>query len=942
MADVRSSAGGIPEPGGLDVSRYIRQAAGRQLGYTVTPWPEFLRSLDMGDEAPEEAAARREALSDFLDTEDLHAAQADPDAGPAVRERRPGGGEARRQFDEDPVEDLRSSRGGYSAEVSDARSPHRVESFEELRAEALDFAVARRESGMAAAFADGAEAVEAYREDFVSREPSAEFVAQVRGRPGEPPGWVDGQNAPRSRLVHLGYRIVEADGSPHYVRDREGASVIDPRVFQDRDQALSAADGGQKVVPTVYSNRGDRVSYEAYGYRYAEPRLEHLAASGRFDPAAVAVLTGQSRIVYGSDPAPPSEAEQEFLSGASASHLALCYADPGRSEAVERDWRRSVDRLEAGIRDAPAPEDAREYVDLLRGEQDAQLPGWELARFVSRAHAALGRPAVVRPADGEGPLAPAFDAQTIEAVGECYPDLHAAARVLDPRSPLAHDAPVDHPEYHRRVAAAVDGLQAQAYANGTTVDAVDALATIAVVQERMLADPPAPVVETPSLSQGLPWLGPGSSGFEGRVERRLSALVGAVDAAGVPVTFSSDVDRPVVDYGPPRAGGSSAGADAPPPRLVLPEGYAAAEFDGSGASVSRQAADGMPVIDGRGLDAGAREELFRSVAMTLPTVLRDQPYPEDLAAAREAIYGGVSRAQSGAIYLREAEHFAARMEARVMEVPVGPPEPAGFAGRLGEGPAGGLGAQAGRIDIFAARMAAAGATALQVVADDVARDAERACAAREAACDRLQGDVLPALREAGVSIVVDPGVEQARYVPDPRPAREQRGPLRDSVVVPAGAVDAEASTASVVRQQAGTLQAVSLALGQRGRLDRPEARRVASQIAGRRSCPAAAQRAEAEVGGEFVRRQFKQLWPGGSEPVGASTLDGKRAGQACSRWVERAVEERNGRIDAALAAGAPGSRSEAPASRGSALAPIGARPAAPPLPTPAPAAERPR
>ena len=61
-----------------------------------------------------------------------------------------------------------------------------------------------------------------------------------------------------------------------------------------------------------------------------------------------------------------------------------------------------------------------------------------------------------------------------------------------------------------------------------------------------------------------------------------------------------------------------------------------------------------------------RAELFESVAMVLSTVLRDQPYPEELAAAREVVYGGAAQ-QGRAVYFREAEHFAARMKARVME-----------------------------------------------------------------------------------------------------------------------------------------------------------------------------------------------------------------------------------------------------------------------------------
>ena len=171
------------------------------------------------------------------------------------------------------------------------------------------------------------------------------------------------------------------------------------------------------LLPSVITVRGTRPSYEADAYRFAESPLPELARTGRFDPAQIAVMTGQAPPVYGSEP-----------------------AAPGRAEAVERDWVRSVDRIEARASGGDAPEDARNYVEALRTEQEAQLPGWELARFVSRAHTAVGLP-VVGPARTGDKVVPAFSPATIERLGESYPDLHAAVRTMDPASPLAHPGP---------------------------------------------------------------------------------------------------------------------------------------------------------------------------------------------------------------------------------------------------------------------------------------------------------------------------------------------------------------------------------------------------------------------------------------------------------------------------------------------------------------------
>ena len=655
-------------------------------------------------------------------------------------------------------------------------------------------------------------------------------------------------------------------------------------------------------------------------------------------------MPGQAPPVYGSEPAAPSRAEAAFVQNALDAHLALCYSDPGRAEAVERDWVRSVDRIEARASRGDAPEDARNYVEALRTEQEAQLPGWELARFVSRAHTAVGLP-VVGPARTGDKVVPAFSPATIERLGESYPDLHAAVRTMDPASPLAHPGIPDDPRYVVELNRALDGLRSSRRAGpgGTNVDPIDALAVVAVVQERALA---APARDVPSPSvPGRPWEGPGSPGFDRRLQENVSALVAAVDSAGVPVTFSKSVGEPIVEYAPDKtaSGGPAPVAitavdlAAPVAKLVLPVSYAApavleasgVSSRGRGVSVADHASDGLPVLATDRLSSDELRKVFSAVALALPAALRDQPYPEELAEVREVIYTYAGDA-AGRLYEREAEHFAGRLEARVSES-------AAYAPKEEWTPPAALVSQAAVVDVICARMAAAGAEALQLMAGDVASDASRAVATRDAACERLQDVVVPALRDAGVPVRIDPQSTVSHYVPDPRPARAQTGPAQDAVVISGDAVRTDLSTRALVAKQAEALAAVGLAVGQRGRADRPEARKVASEVAGRTSCPAPARAREGAACAHFANRQLADLWPARialPAPPRAAVSVKVAAGEARS-WVAGAVAAREARVDAALATPSDAPRSgSGPAPVGLRTAPVPVRPAPVPAPVP--------
>lgn len=160
-----------------------------------------------------------------------------------MREWTPGASAARRQDHDNPVESRR---------LSNPRAPRLIETPEELRAEAVDLAVAHRVD----ALATGVDAVEAYRADFFERTPLAAALEAVLGRDvRDLPAWVHGATAPSPRLSLIGYRLGDAAGGPSYVDGRDGKRAVDRRVFQHRAPALAAAVDGQVVVPTVYTVR---------------------------------------------------------------------------------------------------------------------------------------------------------------------------------------------------------------------------------------------------------------------------------------------------------------------------------------------------------------------------------------------------------------------------------------------------------------------------------------------------------------------------------------------------------------------------------------------------------------------------------------------------------------------------------------------------------------
>ncbi len=708
------------------------------------------------------------------------------------------------------------------------------------------------------------------------------------------------------RRICVGYRIVEGDGSPHFVQDpATKGQIIDPRVFQDRDQALSHVVDGQKLRATTYSLRTQERAPEGDAYRFAEPGLRELAGTGRFDPAQVAVLVGSAPPITGSLPAEPSDVERAFLSRAAAAHDALCYSDPGRSLAVERDWRRAVDRLEAHASTAEAPEDVRAFAAAIRAEQDGQLPGYELARFVSRAHTAVGLPVSEIPLPTEEDRHPlpraAFTPETIERLGECNPVLHAAERELDPRSPLAHPAPTDHPGQGAAVADALDAVRRDTIAvhsmrlpgdeavsvpsEAQAVDPVDAAAAVAVVQQAMLSDPP-PLASGQPLVLSRPVEGRGSPSFEDRLSASVSALVAAFDDSGVSVVFEKlpavggEAARPfvrVTEPPPPAGGGVDFRSERPGPttELVLPAEYAA-----NRSAPAEAVRDGLPSVRGD-LDTAQLEALFDAAATAVPAAFGSAPYSPELATARQAVYKAAGNdEEKGALFLREAAHFAARLTAAVEETVVRPPS-------ADWQPPPALAAQAQAVDALCMEMAAAGAASVRAVAADLAADGQRAVARREESIEVLEETLVPALRDAGLN------VEVRRAASQYRPADPAAPDAGDAVVLSKAAFEPSGSTASLARQHARALSAVALASGQPGRAERPDAVAVAAELAGGRAAPAAARQREQQVSAHFARERVQELWPRHAPvPPKPRERDGKSAANTASRWVQQAVETR--------------------------------------------------
>ena len=387
------------------------------------------------------------------------------------------------------------------------------------------------------------------------------------------------------------------------------------------------------------------------------------------------------------------------------------------------------------------------------------------------------------------------------------------------------------------------------------------------MQERALAAP-AREVPSPSLS-ARPWEGSGSPGFDRRLQQNVSALVAAVDAAGVPVTFSKSVGEPIVEYAPDkdRFGRSGAGryyccrlgcsgGEARSSRQLCCAGRAGGLwrlFGWPGVSVADHASDGLPVLATDRLSSDELRKVFSAVALALPAALRDQPYPQELAKVREVVYTHAGD-DAGRLYEREAEHFAGRLEARVSESAAYPPKEEWT-------PPAALVSQAAVVDLVCARMAAAGAEAVQLMAGDVVSDASRAVATRDAACERLQDVVVPALRDAGVPVRIDPQSTVSHYVPDPRPARAQTGPAQDAVVI-SGMPSVRTFrpgrwSRSRPRRwpRSGSRWASEAALT----VPRPARLRPSSPAA--RAVPAPARAREGAACAHFANRQLADLWP---------------------------------------------------------------------------------
>ncbi len=532
---------------------------------------------------------------------------------------------------------------------------------------------------------------------------------------------------------------------------------------------------------------------------------------------------------------------------------------------------------------------------------------------MSRAHTAVGLPVIEIPLPTEEDRHPlpraAFTPETIERLGECYPDLHAAVRELDPRSPLAHPAPTDHPGYGAALADALDAVRRDTIAvhsmrlpgdeavsvpsEAQAVDPVDEVAAVAVAQQAMLSDPPALPSGQP-LVPSRPVEVRGSPGFEDRLSASVAALVAAFDDSGVSVVFErlppvdGEAARPFVRVTepPPLAAGGGVDFRSPPSgpttELVLPAEYAATR-----SAPAEAVRDGLPAVRGD-LDTAQLEALFDAAATAVPAAFGSAPYPPALATARQAVYKEAGNdEEKGALFLREAAHFAARLTAAVEETVIRPPSG-------GWQPPPALAAQAQAVDALCMEMAAAGAASVRAVAADLAADGRRAVERREESIEVLEETLVPALRDAGVN------VEVRRAASHYRPADRAAPDAGDAVVLSKAAFDPSGSTASLAHQHVQALSAVALATGQPGRAERPEAVAVAADLAGGRAAPAAARQREQQVSAHFVRERVQELWPRNTPvPPKPRDRDGESEADIASCWVQRAVEARAARLEEA-------------------------------------------
>lgn len=569
--------------------------SGWRLGVKTSAPPDPVPSEELSpeEEARQDAVDALEAKrrSDRLARQDVSDLALDehhvPEGRTAFRSRARGN-EPRTPFGGDPAEERRIAAAAARGEspsiwAQDTRAPQYRESWDEQQAERLQNEGEAARSELHKAVRGGLSELVRVRSVVLTDEllPSAAEFERLERRP---------------RL--------DDDGRRANRRDR--AQVVD-------DGLPLAAPLGRSLVHAEVDPALVALAAGRYSGSQIEPPVDPQWVAG---PGAAATIETSHKVI------------ERALDDVEGAYFERWRDDPARAVALERRWHRERDALEDAASGCPAPEETRLLVAGLREYAADLADAGRGVRYATHLHIATGR----------DPQSSPLSQDVLGAALDCYPDLVAGIRAVDPDSPLCVVPPgIDGDVYAGVVATALDsarGPVADAAREGVGLDP-------ALVRARVAADVAGGIVavgrapERESEDRG----GPPADTVVSRSEREMDARL---DRAG---ERFRDLSEALALRGVVFETGAPAGAS---------------RQDGSTefVQVSVDAFDSLP---GRGPDG----EIFAGPVPAGSFDVQCAAVADAMRGAADALWRTADHVPEGA-----SERFGERMAARIFEEPL--------------------------------------------------------------------------------------------------------------------------------------------------------------------------------------------------------------------------------------------------------------------------------
>ena len=856
------------------VEEASREYEVRQLGYTVQRWPEMDHSPEAAAEDVLDAVERSEALSDSLDWSDMDDAAIDPSAL-EPRRVRSAGNEPRAPYHSDPLEERRQKWPSNSAHIADGRAVYLREGWDERFEKQFQMAGNWRVQAAGKAILAGQESLDQFHRDFSNRRPNPLMVQDVRDNVplGQEPAWYS--------QMSQGYTPAFREQGFEYGVVVDGELVSGP--YPDRAEAVeNMVDGGvieQEAFDLAYPE------LIAQPIDEAEPYPDAAMGYVRADPALMAVVLGEEGPLTRDPDSDPSNICPKVCERLVEDHRALCLDHPARALAVETGWKQTRDRLRDQIPEASDPPLAKALLDQADDLARTQTAVYDRLRYQAAVGFAAGR---------TGSHAGAFSKEVTERLAdECYPDIHAGVAVVDPASPLAvrpagaggaYDAAALSCVVESAVAACQWDWEARGAGRWVKDQVVFTSLDDVVVELLDLEQTHVDQGRLAGYDSGPAVEGELPTGAEGRASAQISSVLAALEERGVRVRAEPiDAPRAVLDRGSTVLSVPSDWVVAAPDLEPLETVDVPSLTDklGSGAAALQ-----VPGVDDT-------RELYRQVGVAS---LRAYGEVESNFSDREVLYKVHRLAGKYSVELatRQLEHFAERMTNKTW----GLTSDASGSPAKWEAP-GSLASQTQSVDRLVDRAAAVDA---RLVTSSAAQSADRTFNERrvaERAVDRLAGQI-DRLSAAGMDIRLTEA-KAPSYQPDSRLVKDQRdpekGPARDSVVIPTAALDRRQPLCRLVDAHVQVHAVVARAVGHPARADRQSAvtlARVQDGAAVRPERQAQAVKREAAHVNAYVAQQITKSWrqhgverlPAGPVP----DLDKKDLAvlRRSERWVKQA------------------------------------------------------